>query len=66
MQVHAVIFVHKLVFDGLMRAVNICHVFLVGMLIKGHAWMPRTSHHGHAWHLISDERVDLLGLGLVL
>jgi len=66
MQVHAVVFVHKLVFDGLMRAVNICHVFLVRMLIKGQARMPRTCHHGHAWNLISDQRVDMLGLRLVL
>ena len=34
MQVHAIVFVNKLVFDGLMRAINIRHVFLVSMLIE--------------------------------
>ena len=66
MQVHAVVFVHKLVFDGLMGAVNISHVFLVRVLIKGHTRMSRTSHHGHAGDLICDQRVYMLGLRLVL
>ena len=66
MQVHAVVFVHKLVFDGLMSAVNISHVFLVRVLIKGQGRMARNCHHGHARNLICYQRVDVLGLRLVL